>query len=225
MAKKNEVKKAPVNEIDEAVIASKNFVEKYEKQIVGIGCAIVLVVICVLCAYQYYIIPRNEKAAEDIAYAEQLFRTGEYEKALNGDAENAGFLQIAEEYGSTKSGNLANLYIGLCFAQQGKAEEAIPYLEKYNSCGDEMVSPAAIAALGNCYAEMGDNAKAVKTLVKAAEKADNNTVSPLCYIQAAQIAAAEGDKEAAQEYLQIVKDKYRRSPLSVEVDKYMEALK
>ena len=155
MAKKNQAQQ--VNEIDQTVAVSRDFVEKHQKGILWGGGCLVVLVIAVLLLHQFYFAPREEKAAEAISVAESLFRAGEWDKALNGDGENAGFLEIIDSYGSTKSGNLAQLYAGLCYAQKGDAQTAIGYLEDYDACDDEMVSPAALGALGNCYAETGDN--------------------------------------------------------------------
>ena len=83
-----------------------------------------------------------------------------------------GFLKIANDYGSTKAGNLAQLYAGLSYAKLGKYQEAVTRLEDFKNCGDAMVSPAAIGALGNCYAELDQLDKATSTLLEAAKKAD-----------------------------------------------------
>ena len=223
MSKKKQA--ASVNEIDQTVAASRDFVEKHQKSIVYGGGALVLIVIAALLMHQFYFVPREQKAAEEMAVAESLFRAGEWDKALNGDGESLGFLQVIDTYGSTKSGNLAQLYAGLCYAQKGEAETAIDYLEDYDDCGDEMVSKAAMGALGNCYAETGDNIKGAKTLEKAAKRADNNTLSPVFYIQAGQLYAAEGDKEKAMECYKKVKEEYSQSMMAQEIDKYIESVR
>ena len=53
------------------------------------------------------------------------------------------------------------------------------YLKNFKDCGDEMVSPAALGALGNCYAELDQLDQATATLMEAAKKADNNSLSPI----------------------------------------------
>lgn len=223
MAKKNQAQQ--VNEIDQTVAVSRDFVEKHQKGILWGGGCLVVLVIAVLLLHQFYFAPREDKAAEAISVAESLFRAGEWDKALNGDGENAGFLEIIDTYGSTKSGNLAQLYAGLCYAQKGDAQTAIGYLEDYDACGDEMVSNAALGALGNCYAEAGDNLKGAKTLEKAAKKADNNTLSPMYYVQAGQLYAAEGEKDKALKCFETVKSKYAQSYAAQEIDKYIESVK
>jgi tetratricopeptide (TPR) repeat protein len=150
---------------------------------------------------------------------------GEYEKALNGDAQNMGFLAVADEFGSTKAGNLAHLYAGLCLVQTDKFQEAIEQLEKYSGCGDAMVSPSVIGTIANCYAELGQNEKAVEMLVKAAKKADNNTLSPIYLIQAGQIYESLNQNDKALDCYNQIKTKYQQSMQYNEIDKYIERVK
>lgn len=223
MSKKE--KTAPVNEIDETIAAGTSFVERNMKTLaIGIG-SVIAVVIIALLLNQYYIQPKNAKAADDIAVAEQLFSAGNYEQALNGDGINAGFLQIIDQYGSTPSGNIARLYAGLCYAHTENAEEAVKYLEDFDACDDAMISNAAIAALGNCYAQLGQNDKAAATLLKAAKRADNNTLSPLFYLQAGQIFEAIGENSKALECYETIKNEYPQSIQRQDIDKYIERLK
>ena len=223
MSKKE--KTAPVNEIDETIAAGTSFVERNMKTLaIGIG-SVIAVVIIALLLNQYYIQPKNAKAADDIAVAEQLFSAGNYEQALNGDGINAGFLQIIDQYGSTPSGNIARLYAGLCYAHTENTEEAVKYLEDFDACDDAMISNAAIAALGNCYAQLGQNDKAAATLLKAAKRADNNTLSPLFYLQAGQIFEAIGENSKALECYETIKNEYPQSIQRQDIDKYIERLK
>ena len=61
----------------------------------------------------------------------------DYEHALKGDSLGyTGFLAIADEYSSTKAGNLAELYAGMSYAQMGNYEEAVKYLQNYDNCDD-----------------------------------------------------------------------------------------
>lgn len=219
------VKTAPVNEIDETIAVSRSFIEKNFKMLVStIGGALLAVIVCLL-VYQYYIVPRNADAADKIAVAEQIFLTGDYETALNGNGTDAGFLQVIEEFGSTPSGNLANLYAGLCYAHTDKYEEAVKYLEAYDACGDIMISNAAIGTLGNCYAQLGQNDKAAATLVKAAKKANNTTLSPIYYLQAGQIYESLGKNAEALNCYETIKANYPQSIYSGEIVKYIERLK
>ena len=56
-------------------------------------------------------------------------------------------------------------------------------LDSFNG-KDQMVAPAILGAAGNCYAQLGQLDKAASTLMSAADKADNNTLSPIFLMQA-----------------------------------------
>ena len=223
MSKKTNV--APVNEIDETIKVSTSFIEKNFKTLAAaIGGVLAVIIIC-LVVNQYYIQPNKLKAADSIAAAQQHFQQGMYEQALNGDGTNLGFLQVIEQYGSTPSGNIARLYAGLCFAQTEKYEEAVKYLDDYDACDDQMVSNAAIAALGNCYAQLGQNEKAASTLLKAAKRANSTTLSPLFYLQAGQIYESLGNKDEALKCYETIKNDYPQSMQRQDIDKYIERVK
>ena len=156
---------------------------------------------------------------------EQYFRNGDYETALNGDQyEYAGFEAVAKEHGNTKAGKLAKAYAGLSLAHLGRYEEAVPMLEGFKG-NDAMVAPSVLAALGNCYAQTGNEAKAAATLVKAAHKADNNLLSPAYLIQAGQLFEKLGNNANALQAYQEVKDKYYGSTQAMDIDRYIERVK
>lgn len=214
--------KAQVNEFDETLAASRSFYEKNKKTILyGVG-SVLFIVIAALLIHQFYITPRNNRANESIFRAEQAFLDGNYEKALNGEGESMGFLAVIDEFGSTKAGNIACLYAAKCYAATEKYQEAIDMLEKFDGCGDALISPAAIALKGNCYAELGQNEKAAELLVEAAKEADNNTVSPTCLLQAGQLYVALGQKDKALDCYNQIKTKYQQNSVFYEIDKYIE---
>ncbi len=223
MSKKTNV--APVNEIDETIKVSTSFIEKNFKTLAAAIGGVLAVIIIALVVNENYIQPKNADAADNIAVAQQLFIAGNYEQALNGDGTNPGFLQVIDQYGSTPSGNIARLYAGLCYAHTDKAEEAVKFLEDYDLCDDQMVSNAAIAALGNCYAQLGQNEKAASTLLKAAKRANSTTLSPLFYLQAGQIYESLGNKDEALKCYETIKNEYPQSMQRQDIDKYIERVK
>ena len=177
----------------------------------------------------------NEKfttASTDMAKAQEYFASAVmgndsvlFQKALNGDSINAGFLAVIENDGSGKVTNLAKLYAGICYARLGNLQEAANYLEQYDAKDDEMVSPAALGALGNVKASLGQLDEAVATLIKAAEKADNNTLSPQFMIQAGEILESQGKKAEALELYEQIKAKYADWQRYNTIDNYIERVK
>ncbi len=202
---------------------STAFIEK-NKKILGIILVAVVVVIAGIYSYVSFIQkPNEEKASYLLSKGQVYFAAGNFDVALNGDKTDfTGFVSIAKKYSSTKAGNLAKLYAGICYAQKGDAQNGIKYLEDFSSKGDQMISPAALAALGNCYAKVNKLDKAVSCLKEAAEKADNNSLSPIFYIQAGEILESQGKADEALKLYQTIKTKYAASADAEIIDKYIE---
>ncbi len=211
----------PLN-VDEAITASEAFLIKYKNVMLG-SVAAVVIVVCGFLGYRHFISePKELKASEAIFRGEQYFGADNYEAALNGDSLGyAGFIKLADEFSGTAAGNLANAYAGICYAQLGKYEDATKYLDKF-SADDQLVAPSIIGTLGNCYAQMGQLDKAAATLLKAASRAESNSLSPVYLIQAGQILEKQGKNAEAIEAYKQVKTKYPNSFQAMDIDKYIE---
>ena len=161
----------------------------------------IVVIVCGIVGYNHFIGEPNElKASEALFKGEQYFGNNEFELALNGDSLGyTGFLKIADEFSGTDAGNLANAYCGLCYAQLGKYEEATTYLDK-----------------------MGQLDKAAATLLKAADKANSTTLSPIFLLQAGQILEKQGKNAEAVDAYKQIKTKYATSYQAMTIDKYIE---
>ena len=213
----NNVKAAPAQE--QQVTKTEAFFEKNKKAIIIAVVAIIVIVVGAILFNNYYLEPRTNEASTELAKSQELFDQQQYDKAL------VGFQKVASDYSSTDAGNLAQLYIGLCQAQQGKWQEAVNALESFSSKGDQMISPAAEGALGNAYANLKQLDKAVEHLKKAAEMADNNSLSPTFLMQAGEILESQGKKDEALKLYQEVKEKYFNSMQYQSIDAYIERCK
>lgn len=232
---KNTMEKNTVTEgaqMEQNLNSQEAFFLKFRKQIL-IAVAAVIVIIAGCSVYTTFIgEPREDKASTALAKAQDLFGQGEYQKALNGDKTMEGFVAIADNYSGTDAANLAKAYAGLCYANMGKWQEAVNNLEDFSTKGDMMISPAITAALGNAYANVGDIDKAISTLKKAADMANdkaendiNNSLAPGYLIQAARLLESQNKKAEALEIYEGVKKNYTNSPVSQEIDKYIERVK
>ena len=158
--------------VEQTLISSEAFIDKYKKPIMYVFIAIVVLVGGYFLYRSFVSEPREAKANELMFKGQQYFASDNYEKALNGDGQGfPGFLKIANDYGSTKAGNLAQLYAGFVMPNWVNIRKLFTArLEDFReNCGDVMVSPAAIGALGNCYAELDQLDKATSTLLEAAK--------------------------------------------------------
>ena len=209
-------------DLDQAMSSSEAFIIKYKNKFLA-GIAAIVIVVGGVLGYQHFISEPNEKKASEALFrGEQYFMADNYEMALNGDSLGfAGLLKVADEFGGTDAGKLANAYAGICYAQLGQYENAIKYLDQF-SADDQLVTPALIATMGNCYAQLGQLDKAAATLVKAADKANSHALSPIYLIQAGQIYEKLGKNSEAVNAYQTIKDKYFNSYQAMDIDKYIE---
>lgn len=221
MAVKNE-KQAT---FDESLNTSETFFLKNKKLIIGILCAVIVLVVGGILYHSYVSVPRENEASTELAKSEQLMMQQQYDQALK------GFQRVADDYSSTDAGNLANLYTGLCYAHLQKPDwkKALEYVEKFSTRDDQIISPESQVALGDIYANNGQVDKAIETMKKAAEMADsraNNgislTVSPLALLKAGQLLESQNKKAEALAIYKDIKKKYVASPLYQEIDKYIE---
>jgi tetratricopeptide (TPR) repeat protein len=226
------------NKTEQVLEATENinnreaFFMKYKKAILIAVAAIIVVIAGVFLYISQISGPREEKASTALSKGQTYFNNEMFEQAVNGDGAGfVGFAKLADEYSGTKAGNLANLYAGLCYANLGKWAEAQKSLDAFSTEGDQMISPASQAALGDAYAHLNQLDKAVDTFKKAADMADskaeddtNNSLSPIFLIKAGEVLESQGKKDEALKIYQDIKKKYVNSMLvqSAEIDKYIE---
>ena len=211
--------------VEDALTQSEAFLVKYKNAIIGGVVAVIIIVAGFIMYKILYAEPREEKAQAALFKGQEYFEQDAYEQALNGDSIGyVGFLKVADEYSGTKAANLAKAYAGICYAQLGKYDEAVKMLDGFNG-GDQMVAPAILGATGNCYAQLGQLDKAASTLLSAADKADNNSFSPIFLMQAGESLVKQGKYDDAVNAYTKIKDKYFQSYQAMDIDKYIEQAK
>lgn len=217
MAKNEKKVELQENEFDVQLSKSEQFVEKNQKTILGVCVAIVLVVAAVW-GWNMLSNSKNAKAQDAIWESEALFNQGQYEQALE------GFESVIDEFGSTKAGNMAKAYAGICHKNLGNYDEAIKQLSDFSG-NDNVVAPAMLSALGDCYVNQDNNKKAAETFEKAAKAANNAQYSPLFLKKAGLAYEAADDKAAAAKAYQAIKDNWAETSVAQTIDKYIERVK
>ena len=135
-----------------------------------------LVLAALVFGYRSLILqPRATKAAEMIAEAQNRFEgeNPDFETALLGDDNAAGFLDVIEKYGSTPSGNLAKHYAGICYLRTGDLENAAKYLAKFSQLKGipgELINAQNYGLQGDIAVEQQNYAKAVKFYEQAVKE-------------------------------------------------------
>ncbi len=220
MSTKNTNLEPEVN-VEEALSKTEKFFNTYKNHIVYGTVAVIAAVVAVMLYHNFVTLPAQQEAMAQTFTAEQYFRNGEYEKALNGDGNALGFNQVIDEYGA-KSGEAVYFYAGVCNLQLGNYNEAISNLKNYNG-KDEIIAARALACIGDAQASLNDFGAAISSYKAAAAKADN--VLAANYLLKAGILLEETGKpaEALKLYEQI-KTKYPATPEGNEINKYISRI-
>lgn len=230
MAKKTEQQGAV--ELSETLNKSEAFFLKYKKPILIAVAAIIVIVLGCILVKNYVLEPREQEASTVLAKGQEYFNAQQYDKALKGDGAGfTGLINVANDYSSTDAGNLANLYVGLCYAHQQKPDwkKALEYVEKFDTNDDMEISPASQMALGDIYANNDQLDKAVDCFKNAAQMADkqaeentNLSIAPLALKKAGIILESQNKKAEALEIYKDIKKKYVNSAAFQDIDKYIE---
>lgn len=179
MAKKEEHKHELLENpeaLKEKLAGAENWLEQNPKIVVGIAAAI-LIIVGGYFAFNYYKNNQNALAQNEMFQAVYYFEADSLDKALNGDGNNLGFLQIIDEFGITDAANLANYYAGVSYLKQGKFELARLYLEDF-SANDLLIQARAYSLVGDSYMEEQKYDDAAKFYNKAANYKPNKYFSP-----------------------------------------------
>lgn len=206
---------------DEMLGKSEAFVIRH-KNVITYTVAAILVAILGYIIYQKFIVEPEEKEAMT-ALQEPMYNsiTGKNTDALEGA--NA----VIENYSGTDAGNVARIIAGSLTAyEHGNYEEAIAIFEEYDG-DDDIVAPKVKHALGNCYSHTGDTDKAIELLLEAAEEANNEAVTPLCWRDLAAMYEQQGKKEDAINLYERIKTEYPGCALvlSGEIDSQLAIIK
>jgi len=200
------------------------WIENNQKILVITVSAVVLVILAFFCVKSYYITPKNNEAQEQIFQAEKYFEEEQYENALQGDGNNLGFLDIIEDYGFTKTGNLAKYYAGVSYLNSGDYENAIRYLKKFKG-RDNIIAPIAKGCIGDANWELGNAEEAAKYYVKAAKASKNAFTAPVYLKRAAAVYEELGRYQDAVKAYETIKFNYPTSNEATGIEKYIEFAK
>jgi tetratricopeptide (TPR) repeat protein len=209
----------------EVLERAKGFWEKNSRMILYISSAVILLAGGYL-AYKYLIVlPNEEKAQEEIYKAETNFRKDSLSLALNGNNSTPGFLKVIKKYGNTRTGNLAKFYAGECYLQLGDYKNAVKYLEEFDAHGAKQIEARGEGLLGDAYAEMKQNDKALEHYKKAGSIFPEDALLSSEYLfRAGMLYEIMGKNKEAIEQYKMIKEKFPRSEKGYNIDKYLARL-
>ena len=220
MANKNTKDRFETREenIVETVSTAEKFFNENKKCIWGSVIAVLVIGLGIFAYYNFVYEKQVAEALEQAYPAETLFANGEYELALNGDGNNLGFAAILDEYGN-KAGKSMPLYAGICALQLGDYEAALSYLAKYKG-KEPILAARAKACEGDAYVGL-ENYKAAIASYDAAVAVADNIFAATYLLKKGVAIQAMGDKAAALDCYNTIKDKYPSSIEAYDINKYI----
>jgi len=208
----------------DVVLKAKDFWSQYQKPLLVVLIAVVAITGGWYGYKNFIVAPKETEAANALWKAEQYFRQDSLNLALNGDKVNRGFLYVINNYGSTKAGNLAKYYAGVCYLRTGNFTKAEEYLKNFSTAAKQ-IQMMAYGALADAYSELNKNDDAVTYYKKAAnEFTDDITMSSEYLFRAALKLETLGKNSEAIELYKELKEKYPNTQRGFAADKYIYRL-
>lgn len=221
------------NTLDDTASKSEAWVIKNQKNIFIILGIIVVGMLALLAYKQYVSTPNETAAANELAFPKKYFKQANsaavakdslYTLGLEGADGKYGFLDIADQYGSTDAGNLANYYAGISYLNMKNYPEAIEYLGKFSS-DDEVLGAIAKGAIGDAFSDLNQQEDALEYYEKAANLKDNLFSTPLFLFKAANTALDLGKSDKALKMFEKIKKSYPKSEEAKNIDIYINKAK
>ncbi len=220
MAKKKSTQHDNVQDIESALTRTEQFIEDNQKLITYIVGGIVIVAAAFLGLNKFILQPREKEAQSQMFMAENYFEKDSFNLAINGDGNYLGFLDIIDDYGMTKTAKLAKYYTGVSYLRLGEYQEAINYLGKFKT-KDILLASVKEGSMGDAYAELGDDKKALQHYIKAVDASANNFTTPIYMMKAAGIYEKTGDNAKALDLYNRIKKDYADTNEGRNVEKYI----
>lgn len=179
-----------------------------------------IVVIGSLIGYRYYSSAQEGKAQEFLATAENYYRIGDYDRALNGDSFELtyGFVAIANDFSGTNAGNLALYYASVSSFKLGNIEDALDYFSRYNA-PDGILGVGPISYHASILKANGSLQKAAETYLKAANWDINDSTTPYNLYKAAETYFELGNTVKALEIADQILEDYPDGDQAVNTQK------
>lgn len=181
----------------------EGLLEKNSKFLTYIGGAIIALV-ALYFGYKYYTDGQEKEAQVALYDSVFSFEADSLNQALKGKGGNEGLLAVADNFGGTKAGKLANLYAGIALMNQAKYAEAIERFDKFSS-DDQVLQARAYLLTGDCFMETKKLDDAINYYKKASDYKPNKFSTPGYMMKWANaLTEAKKTKEAIQVYADMI---------------------
>jgi tetratricopeptide (TPR) repeat protein len=200
--------------------SSVHWADEHRQKAIIAGVVAVVIILAAVGGFTYY---QNRSAAAQTAFgaAMEIYQTPlvdpehpvppgmkTYASAKQrAAAANTQFQQVADKYGMTTPGKLAEFFVGTTYLEEGQNGPAEAALQKVSGSWNKGIAALGKSALAELYQQTGQNAKAVDLYNELIKEHSATVPSALAQIQLAELYQSEGKVDQARQIYAIVKDK------------------
>ena len=217
-------KKEAIVDVEEIYSKTEQYVEDNKNNLSIILVSVVAVVVLYFAYYRWYIPEQEKEAQSQMFIAELYFRGDSLKRAVYGDGNYVGFLDIITDYDGTPSANLAEYYAGICLLNLGEYEEAIEHLSEFTS-DDFIIKAVALGAIGDANMELGRSEEALDYYLQAADHNKNEYTSPMYLLKAGMAAESLDDYQQADQIYSRLMDEFPKSEEGQDAVRYQARAK
>ena len=196
------------------------FTTTYKKQLI-IAASLLVAIVVIISGYSLVRSQQERKAAPLVAVAYNYYSpasgvSADYNKALG------LFRDIQKDYSGTKSGAIAQYYIGNCLVNLGQLDEAIKeygnFVNKYSS--DKLLLGLVYQRMGYVYTILGKRSDAVK----AFEQSEAAAGPGVATMELARLYETSGNMPESQKKYKLVMDKLAGTSWAMEAMGKLQAI-
>jgi len=229
-------KELKTDQIRESIVHGAEAALSHQRQLWMVLGGLVLVLALVF-GWRFYSDRQNMKAAAAFDDANKVFQArirainepeqpGEIsyvdEKNKYEDAVKK-FTAVAQQYSGTRAGRLAKYYVGLCFEQLAKYEDAQNWLKQAESAGDAELAALARYQQAQIFAKTGKGEEAVKLYRQLIAAPATMVPKPLVMLTLADYYGKSNTAEARKLYAQI-QSEFPQSSVARAAQEHLEML-
>lgn len=193
-----------------------DFFEDNRGLVFGILGAIALLVVMSF-GYGIFKDHKEGQAQEALAGAVRLYEAGNYSGAIDGADGVTGLVGVADQFGSTKAGNLAQYYAADAYYKLGDNESALKFFRSFDK-GDDALGAAAYAGEAAINESNGDYSEAGDLYERAALAYESEFTSGRYLQSAGRNYELAGDFANARAAYELIKNQFPESTQANDVD-------
>lgn len=202
-------------------VKATKWYEDHKRQ-VSMGLTALIVVVIAALIYANNQASNNEKAMTELGKVFGYFDAGQYQVALEGIPERniPGLKSIVENYGGSRSGELARFYLATVYYTLGRYDEALEQFDAFDP-PKGVLEVSRLSGIAACYEAKGQYDRAAEYFERAAVRYPQDLSAAENLSHAGRNHGFAGNRNKAVELFKKLKKDYPTSVQARDADRYI----